>query len=210
MPLSRPLLMALAALTAVSTTHAVPTSHAMSTPLSPSLTPVAYTEPTSLMGRHYLHAKRDPLILMDPALQDGRPATRPSPPPPPAQKSSKSPKPTSSKKKTRQLVPFPQYIAERAIGEEVHQRDTHDAVSYLSNVQAAPAPPPAPANASPPPLPGQPQYKPYLSPSSDAKVEKPKTAPAKEKGKDEGKDKHKKGDKANDKHKAQGKETKKH
>lgn len=163
----------------------LPTIHARplhSDPASPSVHTDG--EPASLLGRQYLHLhenqKRVPLILMDPALNQGMetPNMKPSSLPPPS--TVNSPKKAKKVKSREQPMPFAQYLNgasdDLIEGRSSHRRGETHPVSYLSNVNPAP-PPPAPAVQAPtppaPPAVSYPQYRPYES-GSDSKSSKKK------------------------------------
>ncbi|KAI0689835.1 hypothetical protein BC835DRAFT_1418228 [Cytidiella melzeri] len=101
------------------------------------------SEPTTLMGRQYQVAKREPIILMDPALERmsseqkyHRASTSPSHPPV-----------VEPKILRKRVEPFPRYILERSLDSlqvrEIHT-PTHTAAKQPPPNKFSEPPPPAP------------------------------------------------------------------
>ncbi|PSR70878.1 hypothetical protein PHLCEN_2v13240 [Hermanssonia centrifuga] len=158
--------------------HTFPAGPGM--PTRPEPTPlIVPLEPGMLLGRHYYHhqppfPKREPLVLMDPALES---QFAKASPPPPSASSHNAEHPSASKEKggssgkkekkktekkggatTRRYGPFPRYLAERK-GAMVQMRDDVNDVSNVgpssrggtaetsSSDSGALAPPAVPSNA---------------------------------------------------------------
>ncbi|CAL1703305.1 unnamed protein product [Somion occarium] len=194
MPTSLRALVVLAALSLVSNSQARPAEYnPVGSDLSPSIPgPALPMEPASLLGRSYTHQKRDPLIIMDPALNKGMVTPVPSTHPPPSSHKST----TKKKVKTRQLpIPSAQDLSGLTDLASNHRRGETHPVNYLSNVEAVPPPrPESPAPTSEPiPEPVDPQfpeehYRPYRVKEAESKEKaKEKSKKKEEEKKHEGK-----------------------
>lgn len=147
----RPWVILVATLSIITSIQARPTpNNALHSDTSTSMIP---PEPTTLISRHYQVTKREALILMDPALEQmanaqkhhhhaHTPALQDTHPPSPPSASSASAVDSEKKKETkvssRNVEPFPRYLAERSwsvlLSREPHDVYTSD---HIPNDQPA-------------------------------------------------------------------------